>query len=235
LVEAKAFPRRLSFPKLCDILVAYLNAGADKGFVGVSDVVEKSNVTLHNISRNNNFLKSWGFIVESEAEPGKYKLTQKAAEFAYAYRIDPNGERTREMLESVLSNDEVLLRFVERVRNESLGREALLVELPRVTGDLRADKVGLMAFLDMLGYAFQLEGMTEPAILARPTRGARKVTKPLARALEALPKPSAATTGARISINLAISPEITPERLKEYIKAVLDAYNEYDQKKQARD
>jgi len=54
----KYFPRRLSFPKICDILVAYLNAGADKGYVGVSDVVERSNVSLHNISRNNNFFKS---------------------------------------------------------------------------------------------------------------------------------------------------------------------------------
>ncbi|MEM2167903.1 MAG: hypothetical protein QXR74_06020, partial [Candidatus Bathyarchaeia archaeon] len=100
---SKILPRRLSFSKICDILVAYLNAGADKEYVGVSEVAEKSTVTLHNISRNNGFLKSWGFIEESGKEQGKYKLTREAAEFAYAYKIDPEGDTTRRLLRNILS------------------------------------------------------------------------------------------------------------------------------------
>jgi len=121
----KYFPRRLSFPKICDILVAYLNAGADKEYVGVRDVVERSNISLHNISRNNNFFKSWNFLEESEKESGKYILNREAAEFAYAYRIDPRGERTREILRRFLSRDEVLVKFVERIKREGLSRDAL--------------------------------------------------------------------------------------------------------------
>ncbi len=220
---ARFFPRRLSFPKLCDILVAYLNAGADKEYIGVSEVVEKSNVTLHNISRNNNFLRSWNFVEESEKESGKYKMSREAAEFAYAYRIDPNGDRTREMLKKILLKDEVLAEFVERIQREDLGREAILVELPRVIGDLRADKVGLKAFLDMIVYAFHMEEISAPIKTVRAPRESRKTTKPAGRAAKALPKLEAPSPRANISINLTISPEISPEKLKEYIKAMMEA------------
>ena len=220
---AKFFPRRLSFPKLCDILVAYLNAGGDKEHVGVSEVVEKSSVTLHNISRNNNFLRSWSFIEESEKEPGRYKMSREAAEFAYAYRIDPSGERTRGMLKKILSNDAVLGNFVDRVRRESLDRDAILVELPRVIGDLRADKVGLNAFLDMIAYAFGMEEMSTPVKTVRPSRGGRKTSRAARRPVEVVPRLDIPSPRANISINLTISPEISPERLKEYIKAMMEA------------
>lgn len=220
---AKFFPRRLSFPKICDILVAYLNAGADKEYIGVSEVVEKSNVTLHNISRNNNFLRSWNFVEESDKEPGKYKMSREAAEFAYACKIDPNGDRTREMLKKFLLKDEVLTEFVERIQHEDLDREAILVELPRVIGDLRADKVGLKAFLDMIVYAFHMEEISAPIKTVTTTRESRKTTKPARRAAKALPKLGAPSPRANISINLTISPEISPEKLKEYIKAMMEA------------
>jgi hypothetical protein len=225
LSEAKYFPRRLSFPKLCNILVGYLNAGGDNAFVGVSDVVEKSNVTLHNISRNNNFLKSWNFVEENEQEQGKYRLTREAAEFAYAYRIDPNGERTRQMLHKFLSKDEVLTQFVERVRRESLSRDAVMVELPRVVGDLRADKVGLNAFVDMIAYAFQLE---ETSVPARAARQPRRTAKPAKQPELAVTGAAVPSFGPNISINLTISPEVPPEKLKAYIKAVLEAYEEHN-------
>ncbi|HIE14998.1 TPA: hypothetical protein EYP70_06970, partial [Candidatus Bathyarchaeota archaeon] len=66
--DTKLLPRRLSFSKICSILVGYLNAGAERDYVGVSEVANKTDVTLHNISRNNNFFKSWGFIEEHEKE-----------------------------------------------------------------------------------------------------------------------------------------------------------------------
>jgi hypothetical protein len=226
LSEAKYFPRRLSFPKLCDILVGYLNAGADSAFVGVGDMVEKSNVTLHNISRNNNFLKSWNFLEESEREPGKYKLTREAAEFAYAYRIDPNGERTRQMLNQFLSKDEVLTQFVERVQREKLSRNAVLIELPRVIGDLRADKVGLNAFVDMISYAFQLEETAAPVKAARQPREQRRTARPAKKPELATVETATPSFGPSISINLTISPDMPPEKLKAYIKAVLEAYEE---------
>jgi len=228
---SKYFPRRLSFSKICDVLVAYLNAGAEKEYVGVSEVVNKSNVALHNISRNNNFFKSWGFIRESDKEPGKYMLTQEAAEFASAYRIDPNGEHTKEMLRKILSKDEVIAKFVERIKNEGLDRNTILVDLPRIIGDLRADKVGLNAFLDMLAYAFQITELCTPAKTTRqPEKARAKTTRRTAptRILEAtIPT---ITPRANISISLTISPEIPPEKLKEYIKAVLEAYEEYREK-----
>ena len=139
---SKFFPRRLSFPKICEILVAYLNAGADKEYVGINDVAKKSSVSLHNISRNNNFFKSWGFLEESEKEQGKYILNREAAEFAYAYRIDPKGEKTREILRRFLSKDEVLVKFIERIRREGLNRDSAILELPRIYGDLRAERLG---------------------------------------------------------------------------------------------
>lgn len=225
---SKFFPRRLSFSKICDILVAYLNAGAEREYVGLSDVVSKSSVALHNISRNNNFLKSWRFIGESENEPGKYRLTQEAAEFASAYRIDPNGDQTRQMLRDLLSKDEVITKFGQRLRRERLDRNAILVELPRIIGDVRADKVGLNAFLDMLAYAFQIEELwspVKPLQLPERPRASKYVRRAPKKTLEAsLP---ILTPHANLSITLSISPDISPEKLKEYIKAVLRAYDEY--------
>jgi len=223
----KYFPRRLSFPKICDILVAYLNAGADKEYVGVSDVVERSNVSLHNISRNNNFFKSWSFLEESEKEPGKYILSREAAEFAYAYRIDPRGERTREMLRRFLSKDEVLVKFIERIEREGLSRDAILVELPRVYGDLRVDKVGLNAFLDMLAYAFGLKEIS--ASMEGPPKGMKRTV----RTIKASIKPSEAKMtlpSATFTINLNITPDVSPQKLKEYIKAILEALQATEEK-----
>jgi len=215
-MDEKYFPRRLSFPKICDVLIAYLNAGADKGYVGVKDVVERTDVSLHNISRNNNFFRSWGFLEESEEEPGKYILSREAAEFAYAYRIDPKGEKTRELLRRILSKDEVLVKFIERVRREGLGRDDILIELPRIYGDLRADKVGLNAFLDMIMYAFGLEGEAAE-------RSIREVRRP---SVKATIKPSEIRGGlpnANFTININVSSDVSPERLKEYVRAILEA------------
>jgi len=215
-MDEKYFPRRLSFPKICDVLIAYLNAGADKGYVGVKDVVERTDVSLHNISRNNNFFRSWGFLEESEEEPGKYTLSREAAEFAYAYRIDPKGEKTRELLRAILSKDEVLVKFIERVRREGLGRDDILIELPRIYGDLRADKVGLNAFLDMIMYAFGLEGETAEKPIREVRRQSAKATiKPSEIRVE-LPS-------ANFTININVSSDVSPERLKEYVKAILEA------------
>ena len=224
----KYFPRRLSFPKICDILVAYLNAGADKEYVGVSDVVERSNVSLHNISRNNNFFKSWNFLEESEKEPGKYILNREAAEFAYAYRIDPKGDRTREMLRKFLSRDEVLVKFIERIEREGLDRDAILVELPRVYGDLRADKVGLNAFLDMIAYAFELEEISAPT--ERPHRAAERPVRTIKTAVEP-PEVKMRLPSANITINLNISPDVSPQRLKEYVKAIFEALQTAEKEK----
>ncbi|MBS7606631.1 hypothetical protein KEJ14_02165 [Candidatus Bathyarchaeota archaeon] len=235
---SKILPRRLSFSKICDILVAYLNAGADKEYVGVSEVAEKSTVTLHNISRNNGFLKSWGFIEESGKEQGKYKLTREAAEFAYAYKIDPEGDTTRRLLRNILCKEEALLRFVERMEKESMDRDSALVELPRVIGDLRADKVGLNAFLDLIAYAFQLDWLyastkpSPPKKITMPGEGrvARKTVR-RAESKSLMPPRAIVEPRATISINLAISPEVTPNMLKEYIKAMLKAYDEYFQER----
>jgi len=223
------FPRRLSFPKICNVLVAYLNAGAERNYVGLSEVTDKTEVTLHNISRNNNFFKSWGFVEESEKEPGKYRLTPEAAEFASAYRIDPNGDHTRQLLRRILEKEEIIRKLVERIKREGMDRRALMVELPGILGDLRADKVGLNAFLDMLAYAFNLETVTvkprppPPVRRAKPSKRAQR--KAVAKMVE---RPAA---GLSLSINLAISPETSPEKLKEYIKAVLKAYDEYSEEK----
>ncbi len=223
----KVFPRRLSFSKICDVLVGYLNAGADSQFVGVSEVAEKSSVTLHNISRNNNFLKSWNFVEENENEPGKYKLNREAAEFAYAYRIDPNGEQTKLMLNRILSKDQVLSAFIERIRRENLSRDTVLIELPRVVGDLRADKVGLSAFMDMMAYAFGLDHLSTAGKILRPPKEARRTVRSTTKVEAAAAIMTAKSPTANISINLTISPEVTPERLKEYIKAMLEAYEEH--------
>jgi hypothetical protein len=230
LSEAKVFPRRLSFPKICDILIGYLNAGADSQYVGVSGVVEKSSVTLHNISRNNNFLKSWNFVEENEHEPGKYKLSREAAEFAYAYRIDPNSEQTRQMLNRFLSKNPVLTAFVERVQRENLSRDTILIELPRVVGDLRADKVGLTAFLDMIAYAFQLDWISAHLKALRQPRETRRIARPATKVEAVAPNIVSQSPMPNISINLTVSPEIPPEKLKAYVKAMLEAYNEHYKK-----
>ncbi|MCD6593933.1 hypothetical protein J7L00_07640 [Candidatus Bathyarchaeota archaeon] len=216
---SKFFPRRLSFPKICEILVAYLNAGADKEYVGINDVAKKSSVSLHNISRNNNFFKSWGFLEESEKEQGKYILNREAAEFAYAYRIDPKGEKTREILRRFLSKDEVLVKFVERIRREGLSRDSAILELPRIYGDLRADKVGLNAFLDMLVYAFGLEEISVPKEMPREAERSIRVVKPATRISEMRITPPE----ARLTININVTPEVSPQQLKEYVKAILEA------------
>lgn len=229
---AKFLPRRLSFAKICDILVAYLNAGADKDYVGVSEVVSKSNVSLHNISRNNNFFKGWSFIDESEEEPGKYRMTREAAEFAYAYRIDPNGDLTREMLKKLLSKDEVLPKFIERIDRENLGKDAVLVELPRVIGDLRADKVGLSAFLDMIAYAFLIKDISAPKKPVRQPRQPARTVRSTKQIPRLAPRIEVPHPRANISINLTVNPDVSPERLKEYIKAMLEAYDEYSQQSQ---
>ena len=215
----KFFPRRLSFPKICEILVAYLNAGADKEYVGINDVAKKSSVSLHNISRNNNFFKSWGFLEESEKEQGKYILNREAAEFAYAYRIDPKGEKTREILRRFLSKDEILVKFIERIRREGLNRDSAILELPRIYGDLRADKVGLNAFLDMLVYAFGLEEMSVSKEMPREAERSVRVVKPMTRISEMRVIPPE----ARLTININVTPEISPHQLKEYVKAILEA------------
>jgi len=227
LSEVKVFPRRLSFTKICDILVGYLNAGADNQYIGVSEVAEKSNVTLHNISRNNNFLKSWHFVEENEHEPGKYRLSREAAEFAYAYRINPNGENTRHMLNKFLSKDQVLTTFIKRVQSENLNRDIILTELPRVIGDLRADKVGLTAFIDMITYAFNLDSLSMPVKAVKHLKETKKSIKSLVKTQISAPKFMSGSPTANISINLTISPEINPEMLKAYVKALLEAYDEH--------
>ncbi|MCX8170482.1 MAG: hypothetical protein N3E47_00720 [Candidatus Bathyarchaeota archaeon] len=237
-MATKVLPRRLSFLKICDVLIAYLNAGADKEYVGVSEVSEKSSVTLHNISRNNNFLKSWGFIEESEKEQGKYKLTREAAEFAYAYRIDPESDFTRQLLRNILSKEVFIPRFVERIKNEGMNRDAVLVELPRIIGDLRADKVGLNAFLDLIAYAFKIDWLYAPTKPSPPKKaeapgGSKTVRQIVKKVKEKVPAPSGifAEPRANISINLTVSPEVTPNLLKEYVKAMLKAYDEYFREK----
>ncbi|MEM2320452.1 MAG: hypothetical protein QXS79_00990 [Candidatus Bathyarchaeia archaeon] len=238
--SSKVLPRRLSFPKICEALVAYLNAGADKEYVSVGDVAEKTTVTLHNISRNNSFFKSWGFIEESEKEQGKYRLTKEAAEFAYAYRIDPDGSKTKLLLRNILSKDEVLVEFVERIRGERINREAALIDLPRIVGDLRADKVGLNAFLDMVAYSFEINWLSTPVRVVKSPRklvpAETKVVRPLLRKTEGRTSPMPAISlepRTNITINLTIAPEITPAMLKEYIKAMLEAYEEYAEKRAA--
>jgi len=216
---SKFFPRRLSFPKICEILVAYLNAGADKEYVGINDVAKKSSVSLHNISRNNNFFKSWGFLEESGKEQGKYILNREAAEFAYAYRIDPKGEKTREILRRFLSKDEILVKFIERIRREGLNRDSAILELPRIYGDLRADKVGLNAFLDMLVYAFGLEEMSVSKEMPREAGRSLRVVKPTTRISEMRVIPPE----AKLTININVTPEVSPHQLKEYVKAILEA------------
>ncbi|MEM3693532.1 MAG: hypothetical protein QXI39_05885 [Candidatus Bathyarchaeia archaeon] len=225
--ETKYLPRRLSFDKLCGILVAYLNAGADREYVSVKEASSKVDIEPKSLSRNNGFLKSWGFLEESQEALGRYKLSPDAAEFASAYRIDPKSEVTRRCLERLLSKEAIINGLVERIKREAPDRSAILVELPRITGDLKADKVGLNAFLDMLIYAFRLEDIIKtPAEKKPPTVPKLRATKPLrvkfSKELGALRIP--------FTINISISPETSVEKLKESIKAILEAYDEYLEK-----
>ena len=143
-------------------------------------------------------------------------------------RIDPNGERTKEMLKDILSKDKVLSEFVERIGRENLNRDAVMVELARVIGDLRADKVGLNAFLDMVAYAFQVGEVSAPTKRVESPRQPRKTIMRPRRAQTASARIETRSPRASISINLTISPDIPPERLKEYIKAMLEAYDEHN-------
>ncbi|MEM1990045.1 MAG: hypothetical protein QW782_05375, partial [Candidatus Bathyarchaeia archaeon] len=108
----------------------------------------------------------------------------------------------------------------------------------RVIGDLRADKVGLNAFLDLIAYAFQLDWLyasTKPSPPKKITMpGEGKVARKTVRRAESkslMPPRAIVEPRATISINLAISPEVTPNMLKEYIKAMLKAYDEYFQER----
>ncbi|MEM1515527.1 MAG: hypothetical protein QXT26_03230 [Thermoproteota archaeon] len=239
---SKFLPRRLSFPKICEVLVAYLNAGADKEYVSVSEVAEKTTVTLHNISRNNSFFKSWGFIEESEKEQGKYRLTKEAAEFAYVYRIDPEGEKTKLLLRNILSKDKVLIEFIERIKSGGIDRETALIDLPRIVGDLRADKVGLNAFLDLIAYAFEIDWLS--ASVKRMVKPPRKVTHAEVKVMKTHLRRAEKVVSSmptismepkiNITIDLTITSEITPAMFKEYIKAMLEAYEEHMRERTAK-
>jgi len=155
-------------------------------------------------------------------------LTQEAARFASAYRIDPTGDNTKQILRSLLSKDEAVEKFVERIRREGLNRNTVLVGLQRVVGDLRADRVGMNAFVDMLAYTFQIEELYSRGEAMKPQRKVR-ATKPARRITRRVLEPAISTVrpDATLSITLSISPEVSPERLKDYIKAVLEAYEEH--------
>jgi hypothetical protein len=131
------------------------------------------------------------------------------------------------MLNKFLSKDPVLTAFVERVQRENLSRDTVLIELPRVVGDLRADKVGLTAFLDMVAYAFQLDELSAPFRALKQPRETRRMTRPATKVEAIAPNIVAQSPKANISINLTISPEMSPEKLKAYIKAMLEAYDEH--------
>ncbi len=226
--EARYLPRRLGFDKLCDILVAYLNAGAEKEHVGVLEAAKRVDMDPKNLSRNNIFLKSWGFLEESAEAPGRYRLSSEAAAFASAYRIDRQSSSTKGLLKTLLSRHEIVTGLVERIRREGGNRADLLVDLPRAVGDLKADKVGVNAFLDMLTYAFDLaESPTVPqrAIQARARPKIRAARTPVPRRQQAEIVP--------VTITLAISPDTPIEKLRESVKAVLQAYDEYQSGKTA--
>lgn len=154
-------PRRLSWEKLCQILVSYLNAGADKDYISVKDVAEKADVDEKNISRNNAFFKSWGFLEESKDAPKKYKLAEDAIKFVAAYRIDPNSEVARKALQDLLIKNEIIKDLAMKVETEGFDRRKLMTEIPLMVGDAKVDLVGVQSFLDMLSYAFEWEKTEE--------------------------------------------------------------------------
>jgi len=181
-----------------------------------------------NLSRNNLFLKSWGFLEESAEAPGRYRLTGDAASFASAYRIDRQSATTKGLLQTFLSRHEIVTGLIERIRRQGTDRSELLIELPRAIGDLKADKVGLNAFLDMLAYAFDLP--QAPALAPRLTQAIAKPRKRAPRlSVSKRPRPEIVP----LAINLTISPETPVEKLTESVKAVLRAYDEYQAEKSA--
>ncbi|MEM2906320.1 MAG: hypothetical protein QW057_01795 [Candidatus Bathyarchaeia archaeon] len=227
--EARYLPRRLGFDKLCDILVAYLNVGAEKEYVSVSEAAKRVDVDPKNLSRNNLFLKSWGFLEENPEAPGRYKLSGDAAAFTSAYRIDRQSPATKSLLQTFLARHEIVTGLVERIRRQGTGRGDLLVELPRAVGDLKADKVGVNAFLDMLSYAFELPEGPSPGPRAHPPATRLKV-----KAARPAPPKRSPVTVVPVAINLTVSPDTSVEKLRESVKAVLQAYDEYQAEKAAQ-
>lgn len=219
-----SLPRRISFERLCEILVGYLNAGAADRYAGASEVAEKCPVLLEDISRNNKFFKGWSFIEESpeKTEKGKYKLVPEIAQFASAYRLDPDSEQARQILEAFLSKNEIIATFVERIKSESLDRGTVVASLPRLTGDLTADKAGLNSFTDMLIYAFKLEGLEAP--MRPPVPPVRRVKRRRERAIRAPPT-------SYPPVILSISPDIPLEKFKALIRAFYEAYDDHLRKK----
>ncbi len=226
--EAKYFPRKQGFDRLCNILVAYLNAGADRDYVSVGEASKRVNMNPTDLSRNNLFLKSWGFLEEGGEAPGRYRLSPEAAGFASAYRIDPKAEATRQSLKAFLSKHVIVTGLIQRIQRDKPDKASILVDLPRLIGDLKADRVGLNAFLDMLVYAFNLETLL-PAPVERPVISAvrvrvKPVKKPMSiKGFEAQVAP--------FTIMLTVNPETSAEKLKESVKAVLKAYEEYMQER----
>lgn len=182
-MEGLRLPRRLSWDKLCQILVGYLNAGANEKYVSVKDVAEKAGVDVKNVSRNNRFFISWGFLEGSEEKPRKYRLTEKALKFAAAYRIDSKSETARRILRDLLSENELVQGLARRIDREGFNRQKLLSEIPIMVGDARVDTIGVQSFLDMLAYAF---GWEETGVEARieevkPALEARRAERRISR------------------------------------------------------
>ncbi len=194
-------PRRLSWEKLCQILVSYLNAGADREYISVKDVAEKAGVDEKNISRNNAFFKSWGFLEESKDTPKKYKLAEDAIRFVAAYRIDPNSDAARRTLQNLLMKNEVVKTIVEKIDAEGFDRRRLMAEIPLIVGDAKVDLVGIQSFLDMLSYAFEWEVVE--AKKQKPVEQIREAKKTRKEATEkVLP---AAKTGVNLQLQLVFT------------------------------
>lgn len=169
-------PRRLSWEKLCQILVSYLNAGADRDYISVKDVAEKAGVDEKNISRNNAFFKSWGFLEESKDAPRRYKLAEDAIKFVAAYRIDPNSDVAKRALQALLMKNEAVRSIIEKIEAGGFDRRRLMAEIPLIVGDAKVDLVGIQSFLDMLSYAFELEGVEARKL--KPTEQIKEARKP---------------------------------------------------------
>ncbi|MCS7112691.1 MAG: hypothetical protein NZ955_01855 [Candidatus Bathyarchaeota archaeon] len=174
-------PRRLSWERLCQVLVSYLNAGADREYISVKDVAERAGVDEKNVSRNNAFFKSWGFIEESKDTPKKYKLAEDAIKFVAAYRIDPDSDVAKRALQNLLMKNEVVMSIVERIEAEGFDRRRLMAEIPSIVGDAKVDLVGIQSFLDMLNYAFEWEGVETKKL--KPVEQVREKKKPRREAI----------------------------------------------------
>ncbi len=153
-ITERFFPREISFERLCDILVGFLNIGADKSSMPANLLPSKVPLSKDKISKNLKFFRSWGLIIEDEKTHGSYRLSKEAADFASAYRVNPNSERTKVILRNFLSKQEIISQFAERLKQDASQRDDIIVELPKLIGDLTADRVGLNAFLDMVEYAY---------------------------------------------------------------------------------